>query len=124
MAFIDHLDMLFTIGKYNTTLDAARRPTVTFEKLYEVQGSMKSLRPHESLIADASQLNITHRIYMTLVDINGETLALERGMLVIPVVPYDHTTMKNLPSYSIVFQRPRRDVFYYVEVKEESSDGV
>ncbi len=124
MAFSDGLERMYSIGKFVTTLNTARQPVVSWQVLYEVQGSHRSLKPNEVIIADATQVKVTHKMYFMLEDINNVTLSLESGMLIYPVVPFDYNTQKNLPRYEIVFSEARRGIFYYVESKEVNHAGV
>lgn len=100
MPFEDALNTEVSIGKLTETQDQQTgflvRKWVTH---YEAKAKIRTLRGLQRMSADTTQVFATHRIYMLLVDMEGNPMELDETMEAVEAVPFDYETQKGLPRY-------------------------
>ena len=100
MPFEDALNTLVSIGKLTETQDPSTGDLVTaWTTSYEARAYRRTLRGLQRMSADTSQVFATDRLYMPLVDLAGNPMALDETMEAVEAVPFDYSTQKDLPRY-------------------------
>jgi len=100
MPFEDALNTQVSIGKLVETQDPNTGDlTTAWVTSYTAKAYRRTLRGLQRMSADTSQVFATDRLYMPLVDLAGNPMALDETMEAVEAVPFDYDSQKHLPRY-------------------------
>lgn len=88
-----------TLGRLNTS-------TGEWTELHKTKGYMESMSSSGIWIVGRSQLTISHRLFLPLVDNDGNKIELDTGVYVVKKKDFDFATDTEEPLYQVQEHQP------------------